>query len=58
MREWAFTPLSRPRVSLWPADNHLFMPGSGKPGPEEYQVPGHVDPRVIERLVTFVSTDR
>ncbi|MGE5184751.1 MAG: alpha/beta hydrolase family protein [Acidobacteriota bacterium] len=37
-----------------PGDNHLLITGRGPPTPMEYKVPGHVDPRAIERLVTFV----
>lgn len=36
--------------------NHLFILGSGKPGPAEYDTPGHVDGRVIDRLAAFIST--
>jgi dienelactone hydrolase len=38
--------------------NHLFIAGMGKPSPQEYSVPGHVDARVIERIVAFVSAPR
>jgi dienelactone hydrolase len=41
-------------IDIVPADNHLFLPGEGKSMPAEYQVAGHVDPAVIERLVGFV----
>ncbi len=37
-----------------PGDNHLFITGRGTPTPVEYKVPAHVDPRAIERLVSFV----
>jgi uncharacterized protein len=40
---------------VFPGDNHLFIQGTGKPGPAEYDVPGHVDAAVIERLVSFVA---
>lgn len=36
--------------------NHLFIVGSGNPGPAEYDIPGHVDSRVIDRLAAFIST--
>ena len=39
-------------------DNHLFIAGAGKPTPLEYKVPGHVDARVIARLVAFVRAAR
>ncbi len=35
--------------------NHLFIQGTGKPGPAEYRTPGHVDANVIARLVAFIS---
>jgi dienelactone hydrolase len=41
-------------VSL-PGLNHLFIEGTGKPGPAEYETPGHVDPRVIDELARFIS---
>ncbi len=46
-----------PRVDIveLPALNHLLIPGTGKPGPAEYEVPGHVDVAVIERVGAFVT---
>jgi dienelactone hydrolase len=41
-------------VSL-PELNHLFIAGSGKPGAQEYAIPGHVDAGVISRIVEFVQ---
>lgn len=38
-----------------PDANHLFIKGTGKPNPAEYEVPGHVDVTVIDRLASFVS---
>lgn len=38
-----------------PEANHLFIKGTGKPTPAEYDVPGHVDVTVIDRLASFVS---
>jgi dienelactone hydrolase len=35
--------------------NHLFIAGSGKPGPSEYGKPGHVDGRVIDKLAAFIA---
>jgi dienelactone hydrolase len=34
--------------------NHLFIRGTGPPGPAEYKLPGHVDERVLERVIAFV----
>ena len=36
------------------AANHLFIAGTGKPGPAEYEVPGHVVPMVITAIEKFV----
>ena len=41
-------------VSL-PELNHLFIAGSGKPGAQEYAIPGHVDAGVVERIAEFVK---
>ncbi|MGE5177895.1 MAG: alpha/beta fold hydrolase [Bacteroidota bacterium] len=38
-----------------PALNHLFIAGTGKPGPSEYETPGHVDRVVIDKVAAFVS---
>lgn len=35
--------------------NHLMIPGEGAPSPKEYEVPSHVDSRVIDEVVTFVQ---
>jgi hypothetical protein len=35
--------------------NHLFIVGTGKPGPAEYTTAGHVEEGVIDRLVQFVQ---
>ena len=46
-----------PRVQIvtLPGLNHLFIEGSGKPGPAEYDKPGHVDARVIEKIASFMA---
>lgn len=38
-----------------PGANHMFIQGTGKPGPAEYMIPGHVDESVIEKLISFIS---
>jgi pimeloyl-ACP methyl ester carboxylesterase len=45
-------------TATFDGDNHLFIRGSGAPGPLEYKVPGHVDPRVIERLIDWIVDRR
>jgi dienelactone hydrolase len=37
------------------SDNHLFIPGSGKPGPAEFAKPGHVDEALITRVAAFIQ---
>jgi dienelactone hydrolase len=39
---------------LYPALNHLFIAGEGKPSPEEYRQAGFVAPEVVADIVTFV----
>lgn len=41
-------------IEMLPNDNHLFVPGTGKPGPAEYATPGHVDEAVITRIAAFI----
>jgi dienelactone hydrolase len=47
----------RKRVKLVevPGANHLFIAGTGKPGPAEYEVAGHVMPDVVAAVAAFVS---
>jgi hypothetical protein len=47
----------QPRVTLREYDglNHLFMPGEGTPGPEEYFQQNHVDERVVTDVATFLT---
>jgi len=35
--------------------NHLFIAGTGKPGPAEYDRPGHVDAKAVEKMVAFIK---
>jgi dienelactone hydrolase len=42
-------------ISILPSLNHLFIRGDGKPGPEEYNVAGHVDAGVIKKLALFIQ---
>jgi dienelactone hydrolase len=43
------------QVDTFPGLNHLFIAGAGKPGPAEYNTPGHVDVAVIATIASFVS---
>ncbi|MCE5323347.1 DUF3887 domain-containing protein [bacterium] len=40
---------------LYPDLNHLFMKGSGKSTPQEYEVPGHVSEEVIDDIAAWVK---
>lgn len=37
-----------------PRADHLFLDGSGRPTPLDYQRPGHVDPRAIAAIASWV----
>lgn len=39
-----------------PGANHLFVVGTGKPSPAEYEQPGHVEPSVLAAIEKFVRT--
>lgn len=40
--------------ALYPACNHLFVPGEGPSTPEEYMKPGHVDEGLIRDIALWV----
>lgn len=48
---------STPNVTLksYPALNHLFIEGTGKSTPEEYQHPGHVFAEVINDIARWIA---
>jgi uncharacterized protein len=46
------------QVKTFPSLNHLFIVGAGKPGPAEYETPGHVDGAVIGAIATFIANPR
>jgi pimeloyl-ACP methyl ester carboxylesterase len=41
-------------VAQFPRADHLFLDGSGPPTPLEYQTPGHVDPKVIATIASWI----
>jgi len=41
-------------LKAYPALNHLFIAGSGKSKPSEYQTPGHVAEEVVEDIAQWV----
>jgi dienelactone hydrolase len=54
---WKASLQSRATVTLktYPTLNHLFVSGSGAPGPEEYERPGHVDETVITDIASWIG---
>lgn len=42
-------------IGRYEALNHLFIPGTGVPSPNDYATPGHVDPAVITDIATWVK---
>jgi len=46
---------TRATFHAYPALNHLFVAGTGTPGPAEYALPGHVDAPVIADITAFVQ---
>jgi pimeloyl-ACP methyl ester carboxylesterase len=42
-------------IREFPSLNHLFIAGTGKPGPAEYKTPGHVAERVIDAIAKFIE---
>jgi uncharacterized protein len=57
-RRWQQSLKGQPGVSaaVLTGLNHLFMPGQGKPGPQDYLVAGKVAPAALTRISTFVKT--
>jgi uncharacterized protein len=43
------------RVETFPALNHLFIAGTGRPNKQEYGEPGHVDVKVIDAMTAFIE---
>ena len=42
-------------VVQFPRADHLFLDGNGAPTPLEYQTPGHVDPKVIAAIASWIG---
>ncbi|ROR38115.1 alpha/beta hydrolase family protein [Kitasatospora cineracea] len=42
-------------IRVHPDANHLFLPGTGRPSPAEYAVPGHVAPAVVDEIATWLG---
>jgi dienelactone hydrolase len=45
-------------IRVYPADNHLFFPGSGPSAPAEYEPAQHVDPAVVADVADWVTATR
>jgi len=43
------------RVETFPALNHFFIAGTGRPNKQEYGEPGHVDVKVIDAMTAFIE---
>jgi dienelactone hydrolase len=55
---WKKVLKSREDVSLklYPQLNHLFIEGEGKSTPQEYGIEGHVNPDVIDTIVSWIKS--
>ncbi len=42
-------------LRTYPSLNHLFVSGSGTPGPSEYEHPGHVDGAVVHDIAEWIT---
>jgi pimeloyl-ACP methyl ester carboxylesterase len=47
--------VARVRFEDFPALNHLFIAGVGKPGPAEHETAGHVDAGVVGAIAEFIQ---
>ena len=50
----AFAGLPDVTIRVFPADNHLFFPGSGPSEPAEYEPAQHVDDAVIADVAQWI----
>jgi dienelactone hydrolase len=55
--KWKAALGSKPGVTFrtYPALNHLFLPGTGKSVPAEYETPGHVPADVISDIAAWIA---
>jgi len=56
-KRWSTALANKSNVTLksYPSLNHLFITGTGRSTPSEYERPGHVDERVVEDIVAWVK---
>ena len=55
--KWRSAFATDPRFELieYPMLGHAFMPGSDPPGPKDYELPGHVDSKVLDDIAAWVK---
>jgi fermentation-respiration switch protein FrsA (DUF1100 family) len=53
----AFSGHANATFKLYPALNHLFMPGTGPSSGSEYQKPNHVPKEVIDDIAAWIATN-
>ncbi len=60
LARWQDRLAGRPDVTIrvYQADNHLFFPGSGPPGPAGYEPPQHMDPQVVADIAGWLTAQR
>ena len=60
LSRWQAALAARPDVTIrvYPADNHLFFPGSGPSAPAEYEPAQHMDPAVVADVADWVTATR
>lgn len=58
LSRWKAALDGRPDVTIlvYPADNHLFFPGSGPSSPVEYEPAQHVDPAVVAGIAGWLDS--
>jgi dienelactone hydrolase len=57
LSRWQAALAGRPDVTIrvYPADNHLFFPGSGPSAPAEYEPAQHVDPAMVADVAAWLA---
>lgn len=55
--QWRKAFASNPRFELieYPTLGHAFMPGNDPPGPKDYEVPAHVDAKVLDDIAAWIK---
>lgn len=60
LARWRAGLATRPDVTIrtYPADDHMFFPGTGPSMPEDYTHPHHVDPNIIADIADWLTSQR